>query len=85
MLNTLHIALLDLDSKTLKSLEMWAAEECDYDRYSREVATTRVQKEHYNGRLAVHSAILTEVRTLLAKKGKSIYIKRKRGSAKTSE
>lgn len=85
MLNTLHIALLDLDTKTLKSLELWASEECDYDRYSREVATTRVQKEHYNGRLAVHNAFLTEVRTLLAKKGESIYIKGRRDSAKSSE
>ena len=85
MLNTLHNALLDLDAKALKSLETWAADECDNDRYSRQVAITSAQKEYYNGRLAVHNLFLLETRTLLAEKGENIYIKRKRDSANASE
>lgn len=85
MVNTLHNVMLDLDVKALKLLETWAADECDADRYSRQVATTRTQKEYYNGRLAVHNLILAETRTLLVEKGENIYIKRKRGSEKASE
>lgn len=85
MIDTLHNALLDVDVHTLKALEAWASDERDNDRYSREVAATRVQKEYYNGRLAVHNLLLVETRTLLAEKGENIYIKSKRGSAKTSE
>lgn len=85
MLNTLHNAMLDLDVKALKSLELWAFDECDNDRYSRQAAPTRTQKEYYNGRLSVHNLLLAEARTLLVEKGENIYIRGKRGSAKTSE
>lgn len=85
MINTLHNALLDVDAHTLGALEAWASEECDIDRYNRQSAKTRVQKEHYNGRLAVHNLLLAETRTLLVEKGYNIYIKRKRGSANASE
>ena len=85
MINTLHNVLLDVDAHTLKALETWAFYECDNDRYSRQAATTRVQKEYYNGRLAVHNLFLAETRTLLAEKGENIYIKSKRGSENASE
>lgn len=85
MISTLHNVLLDVDAQTLKALEAWASDECSNDRYSRQAAITREQKEYYNGKLAAHNMFLAETRTLLVEKGENIYIKSKRGSAKASE